>query len=141
MKVARTYLGVARGTLHKNPKVIEFYAEAGHPEIKDDHVSYCAAFVGAILKECNLPHTGTLLALDYAKYGQHLTKPAIGAIFTMHRPGFTGAGHTGFVADFDDTHISSLGGNQGSTHKVCIDRIARSAINSYSWPPGVPLPV
>jgi len=103
----------------------------------------CAAFVGAVLHECKLPHTGTLLALDYSnpKYVQLLHGPVIGAIFTMHRPGFPGAGHTGFVADFDDTHISSLGGNQSAIHKVCIDRIARSEINSYAWPLGVKLPV
>ena len=136
MNIAQSYLGVHEGDgLHSNPKVIRFFIEAGHTEVKNDHTTpWCAAFVGAVLKEAGLPNTGTLWALDYAKYGTKLDKPVIGAIGTKTR---LGGGHVFFIAGFDALFIYALGGNQGD--KVCIERIPRAQIHSYAWPPGVPV--
>ena len=137
--IARTYLGVHEGDgLHSNPKVLKFFLEAGHAEVHNDHTTpWCAAFVGAVLHEAGLPNTGTLWALDYAKYGQKipLDKPAIGAIATKTRHG---GGHVFFVVGFDKSRVWGLGGNQND--RVCVETFPRSVIHSLSWPPGVPLP-
>ena len=65
--------------------------------------------MGAVLKECGLPHTGSLLALSYVDYGQKLEEPMVGAIATKKREG---GGHVFFVSSFDKKFIYGLGGNQ-----------------------------
>jgi uncharacterized protein (TIGR02594 family) len=134
MAIAKSYIGLHEGTaLTANPKVMRFFVEAGHAEIKNDHLTpWCAAFVGAVLKEAGLPNTGTLWALDYAKYGQTLHAPVVGAIGTKTR---NGGGHVFFIAGFDANSVWALGGNQND--QVCIERIPRSALHSISWPSGV----
>lgn len=133
---ARSFIGLAEGPdAQDNPKVVAFYAKAGHPEVKHDAVPWCAAFVGGVLHDVGIKPTGTLWALDYAKWGQKLKDPAIGAIATKKR---NGGGHVFFVVGYDSTYVAALGGNQGD--KVCIERIPRALINSYSWPAGQALP-
>ena len=136
MSIAKGYIGTHEGNgLVNNPTVMRFFVEAGHAEIRNDHTTpWCAAFVGAVLHEAHLPTTGTLWALDYAKYGQKLSGPVVGAIGTKTR---NGGGHVFFVAGFDAQFVYALGGNQND--QVCIEKIARSVIHSYSWPPGVPI--
>lgn len=136
LAIARSYIGLHEGTaLHANPKVMKFFVEAGHAEVKNDHLTpWCAAFVGAVLKESGLPNTGTLWALDYARYGTKLDHPVIGAIGTKTR---NGGGHVFFVVGFDKSSVWALGGNQND--QVCIERIPRSVIHSYAWPPGIPV--
>jgi uncharacterized protein (TIGR02594 family) len=135
LDVATKYLGVAEGPgIADNPQVIKFFIDAGHAEVTHDATPWCAAFVGAVLKEAALPHTGTLWALDYAHYGQALSEPVIGAIGVKKR---NGGGHVFFVAGFDARFIYALGGNQND--RVCVSKIARSAVIAYRWPPGVPV--
>jgi uncharacterized protein (TIGR02594 family) len=134
--VARSYIGTHEGVGAKdNPKVVELYALAGHPEVKHDAVPWCAAFVGACLRKAGYPSSGTLWALDYAAYGDRLVSPVVGAIATKTRDG---GGHTFFVVDFDATTVWGLGGNQSDA--VSIVPFRRSIIHSLSWPHGVPLP-
>ena len=137
MKIAANYIGLHEGTsLKANPKVVKFFAESQHPDIKNDHTTpWCAAFVGAVLFEAGLPNTGSLLALSYAKYGQKLDKPVVGAIATKKRKG---GGHVFFVVSFDDKYVYGLGGNQND--QVSIARFDRKIINSYTWPIGVKIP-
>lgn len=133
---ARKYIGLHEGPgAADNPKVVRFYALAGHPEIKHDSVPWCAGFVGGVLAECGIKPTGTLWALDYARWGQKLKTPAVGAIATKKR---NGGGHVFFVVGFDKDFVSALGGNQGDA--VSIVKYPRSVIHSYSWPAGEPLP-
>lgn len=130
LTVARKYLGLAEGPdAADNPKVVAFYARAGHPEVKHDAVPWCAAFVGAVLAEAGLKGTGTLWALDYARWGKGLAAPAVGAVATKKR---NGGGHVFFVAGFTPTHVLALGGNQGD--RVSVTRIPRRLVNAYRWP-------
>lgn len=136
IEVARSYIGTHEGVGAKdNPKVVELYALAGHPEVEHDSVPWCAAFVGACLRKARLPSSGTLWALDYAKYGDKLSSPIVGAIATKKRDG---GGHVFFVVDFDGTHVWGLGGNQSDAVSIAV--YPRSVIHSYSWPHGVALP-
>ena len=141
LKQARKYIGLhERSGAEDNPEVVRFYALAGHPEVKHDSVPWCAAFVGAVLAECGIKGTGTLWALDYAKWGQKLVEPKIGAIATKRRHTASGAlaGHVFFVAGISKTHVTALGGNQADS--VCMEIIPKSEIRSYSWPPGEEFP-
>lgn len=134
--IARSYIGTHEAPGPRdNPKITELYALAGHPEVKHDAVPWCAAFVGACLRKAGLPSTGTLWALDYARYGEKLKTPIVGAIATKKRDG---GGHVFFIVDFDATRVWGLGGNQSDAVSIAV--YPRSAIHSYSWPRGVPLP-
>jgi len=137
MKIAHSYMGVHEGTdLKANPTVLKFFLESGHGEVKNDHrTPWCAAFVGAVLHEAGLPNSGTLWALDYAKYGQALKKPLVGAIGVKKR---TGGGHVFFIAGFDAKTVYALGGNQND--RVCIEGIPRAQIVAFRWPMGVAIP-
>ncbi|BGE85142.1 MULTISPECIES: TIGR02594 family protein [Methylosinus] len=130
--IARSYIGTHEGVGTKdNPAVLEMFSAAGHPEIKHDSVAWCAAFVGACLRKAGQTPSGTLWALDYAKWGQALLAPIVGAIATKKRDG---GGHVFFVVDFDGASVWGLGGNQSD--QVSIVRYPRSAIYSYAWPRG-----
>lgn len=134
--VARSYIGTHEGVgARDNPIVVDMFRRSGHPEIKHDSVAWCAAFVGACLVQAGQQGTGTLWALDYARWGQSLLSPIVGAVATKKR---TGGGHVFFVVDFDATTIWGLGGNQSD--QVSIVRFPRSAIHSYAWPRGVERP-
>ncbi|MBG0811960.1 TIGR02594 family protein [Methylosinus sp. H3A] len=123
LAIARSYIGTHEGVgARDNPVVLEMYRLAGHPEIRHDSVAWCTAFVGACLAEAGQDGTGTLWALDYAKWGQSLLSPIVGAIATKKR---TGGGHTFFVTDFDAKTVWGCGGNQGN--QVSIVPYARSA--------------
>ena len=48
-------LGVREGAGNANdPRVLAYYRDAGHPEIKADSVAWCAAFVGAMLERSGI---------------------------------------------------------------------------------------
>lgn len=138
MKSAYAHLGVHEGTdLKANPLVLRFFQEAGHGEVKNDHrTPWCAAFVGAMLAQCGIKPTGTLWALDYARWGQKLAGPLVGAVGYKRRQG--GGGHVFFIASFDARFVYALGGNQND--QVCISRIPRAQVAGYRWPPGVAIP-
>ena len=136
ISIARTYIGVKEGPgAADNPIVVAMYAKAGHPEVKHDAVPWCAAFVGAILRAANIKSTDTLWALDYAKWGQALKGPVVGAVATKKRDG---GGHVAFVVGYDANAVYLLGGNQGDA--VCIAKYPRAVINSYRWPSEAPIP-
>ena len=137
IQIARSYIGLKEGPGEAdNPTVVAMYAKAGHPEVKHDAVPWCAAFVGAVLRTAGLASTGSLWALDYAKWGIKLSHPVVGAVATKKRDG---GGHVFFVVGYDAGHVYGLGGNQGD--KVSIVSFPRSIINSYAWPTEIPVPV
>jgi|CXWL01.1.fsa_nt_gi uncharacterized protein (TIGR02594 family) len=113
-------LGLKEGAGKLNNKdVLDLYADAGHPEVKNDEVPWCAAFVGACLARANKPSTGTLLARDYLNYGKRLgKKPEMFAIGVMSRGNSSWEGHVGYVVKFDAERVWLLGGNQNNSVSV-----------------------
>jgi hypothetical protein len=49
------------GSKHE-PNVREFFAEAGHPEIHNDEIPWCAAFANGMLRRAGYAGTGSLAA-------------------------------------------------------------------------------
>lgn len=103
-----------------NPQVVAYYAASGHPEIKEDEVPWCAAFVGAVLAQCGLPNTGSLLARSYLDYGEKvLSKDVVrGDIVVLKRGNSSWQGHVGFVSRIANGKVYVLGGNQGNQVNV-----------------------
>ena len=102
-----------------NPVVLEYYSDAGHPQVKQDSVPWCAAFVGAILARMDLPATNSLLARSYLDWGTEvrLTDAVEGDVVVVKRGNSTWQGHVGFYAGATKQSVKILGGNQGDLFK------------------------
>jgi uncharacterized protein (TIGR02594 family) len=117
-----------------NPRVVEMYDLAGHPEIKDDAVAWCAAAMGAWLVKANLKGTGSLAARSYLNYGRKLPTERIprGAILIFRRGTSSWQGHVCIcLADYGETLVV-IGGNQSDA--VTIARYPKAALLGARWP-------
>lgn len=120
-----------------NPKVLDYYKDAGHPEVKDDAVAWCSAFCGAIMKRAGLETTGSLAAISWEKYGVPLRQPALGCIGVKRRAGTEGwQRHVGFVVAANPNYVWMLGGNQSDS--VSIAAFPRWQFTAFRWPSAVP---
>lgn len=140
LKAAFSKLGLSEIAGRLNEKqVLAMYAASGHPEIEEDEVPWCAAFVGWCLVQGNLPNTRSLLAISYAKYGTGLPKNKPiprGAIAVWKR---TGGNHVNFVLADDGTNVICIGGNQenGKGGGVTISTRSKAAALAYRMPVNV----
>lgn len=104
-----------------NPAVEVFFARAGHPGLTDD-VPWCAAFVGAVLAECGVTGTGSLMARSYARWGVEVARsdamPGDVVVFPRGQPP---SGHVGFFVRYEGDRVIIRGGNQG-------DRVSDAAM-------------
>ncbi|MEZ5776014.1 MAG: hypothetical protein R3D33_15310 [Hyphomicrobiaceae bacterium] len=79
LTLARGEIGVAeKPGAADDPRILAYYRDAGHPEIRHDEVAWCAAFVGACLKRSGIAPTGSLMARSYLRWGQPLARPRPG---------------------------------------------------------------
>lgn len=139
LQLAYKELGVKEGVgKANNPTVVQYFAEAQHPEIKADEVPWCAAFVGAMLKRAGIKSSESLAARSYEKWGQPLNKPILGCIAVKKRPGSSWSGHVGFVVGLTKDSVILLGGNQGD--KVSVASFKRKEFTAYRWPANIEVP-
>lgn len=121
-EAASKYFGLKEepGVKH-NPKVVEMFARVGHPEIKDDETSWCAAFVGSVLLDAGLKGTGALNARSYLKWGKakELKDAEKGDIVVFWRNSPTSwEGHVSFFHEQKDGLVYVLGGNQKNSVNI-----------------------
>lgn len=99
-----------------NPKVVQYFADAGHPEIQTDSTPWCAAFVGSVLAKCGIQGTGSLAARSYVSWGDDvgsIDNAQVGDVVVFWRGSRDGwQGHVGFYAGKTGDKIRVLGGNQ-----------------------------
>ncbi len=119
-----------------NPRVLAYYRDAGHPEVRSDAVAWCAAFLGACLQRAGTTPTGSLLARSYLDWGHPLETPALGCIVVLSRGSDPGQGHVGFLIGMTATHLYLLGGNQSDA--VRVDAFDRDRLLSLRWPAARP---
>ena len=132
LTLARAELGTKEGAGSANsPRVISYYADAGHPEVDHDDVAWCAAFVGAMLKRAGLPTSGSLAARSYLQWGKGISRPYPGCIAVFKR-GKSWQGHVAFYLSQGEAGIQVLGGNQGDS--VSVTRMKASDLLGYREP-------
>lgn len=133
MELARAELGVSEvsGSGH-NKRIVDYFADAGHPEVKNDETAWCAGFCGAILKRAGMPNSGSLAARSYLKYGTPVETPQVGDIVVFSRGNSTWEGHVGFYVGETDTSVKVLGGNQ--SNKVSIASYSKTRLLGYRRP-------
>lgn len=115
-----------------NPRVVNYFAAAGHEEVVQDSTAWCAAFVGAMLRKSNMPSTGSLAARSYLKYGTPVDTPEPGDIVVFSRGNSTWEGHVGFYVGETATTVKVLGGNQDN--KVSIANYSKTRLLGYRRP-------
>lgn len=105
-------------------------------EYTHDSIPWCALFANEVLHQVGLKGTGTLWALDFAKWGVNLAGPAVGAFAPMQR---SGGGHIPIVVGRDQNgNLMCVGGNQSDA--VNIKPFDPARVVAWRWPNGVPLP-
>jgi len=122
-----------------NPKVVGWFAQVGHSWVNDDETPWCAAFIGAMLDDAGLPHTGKLNARSYLDWGVDVdirdALPGDVVVFWRGSP----KAATGHVADYEyhtPTLIGCLGGNQRNAVRVAeYDREQLLSIRRFPAPP------
>lgn len=133
METAWSHIGLHETAGSKaTAEIVGMYAKAGHPEVTSDEVPWCAAFVGACLKDAGLPNTGSLLARSYLDYGTKIEDPRVGCIAVFRR-GAPPSGHVAFVTGWGAGHVRVIGGNQGDA--VSEANYRESDVLGYRWPP------
>jgi uncharacterized protein (TIGR02594 family) len=120
--VAKAHIGLKEvtGAVH-NPKIAEFFAKAGHPQVKSDEISWCAAFVGACLVDAGMKGTGKLTARSYLDWGDpvELEDAQPGDIVVLWRGSPSSwQGHVGFFHSATPSSVKLIGGNQADAVNV-----------------------
>lgn len=115
-----------------NPRILQFFRDAGHPNVSSDEVAWCAAFVGACLERAGLRSTRSLLARSYLNWGMPLKSAKLGAIAVLSRGSDPGQGHVGFVLGAAGDRLFLLGGNQKDAVTVQSFPVAR--LLGLRWP-------
>ena len=102
-----------------NPLVLAMFAEAGHSDIKQDAVPWCAAFVGSVLLRAGTKGTGSLLARSYLDWGQKipLSEAKEGDVVILSGKA-SWQGHVGFFKGQGAQKLNLLGGNQNDQVNV-----------------------
>ena len=126
-ELAKAEIGTLEWAQGSNPKVLAYYRDAGHPEVKDDAVAWCAAFVGAMIKRAGGNPSGSLAARSYLKWGEPVAlldaKP--GDIVIFRRGNSTWQGHVGFFVSHSGGMIQVLGGNQRDAVNIAGQPVAK----------------
>lgn len=131
LDVARAEMGVMeRPGPANNPRIVEYFAAAGHREVKNDATAWCAAFANFCLEEAGVRGTMSLAARSFQRWGKK-TKPVPGAIVVLPR-GSGWQGHVEIVDKVEGEFFWAIGGNVGNSvrrsHRRVVDAI------DFRWP-------
>ena len=115
-----------------NTRVVRYYADVGHPQVDNDEVAWCAAFLGSCLERAGIGSTRSLLARSYLSWGEPAGEPHYGAIAVLSRTSDPALGHVGFLVGETAADIILLGGNQSDS--VSVQAFPRSRLLGLRWP-------
>lgn len=140
-EIAKSHIGTWEWKQGHNPKILKWFADVGHEWVKNDETAWCAAFVGAVLKEAQMPHTGALNARSYTDWGDPVEpkdmKQGDVAVFWRGSP-TSWKGHVGFVDHVDSANVYVLGGNQ--SNQVNVKPYPLTRLLAVRRMPGMQLP-
>jgi uncharacterized protein (TIGR02594 family) len=119
------------GAAH-NTRILALYRNAGHAEVGNDEVAWCAAFVGAPLERAEIASTRSPLARSYLKWGEELEAGRLGAVAVLERGSDPAQGHVGFLIGETGDEIILLGGNQSDA--VTVAAFPKGRLIGLRWP-------
>ncbi len=119
MEVTQAHLGIAEfpGAKH-NPRILEFWQQAGMPQVVDDETAWCAGYVGGVLGGLGIPGSGRPNARSYLSWGSQVRPDDVlpGDVVVFWRGSKTSwKGHVAFFVNWttDGKGVLVRGGNQG----------------------------
>jgi uncharacterized protein (TIGR02594 family) len=93
---------------------------------------WCARFMNMVLQQSGYRGTGSDMASSFARYGQRVSGPQVGAIAVMGR---RGGGHVGIITGIDaEGNPIMISGNNGN--RVREAPVSRGRIYAYVMPTG-----
>ena len=93
---------------------------------------WCARFMNMVLQHTGYRGTGSDMASSFARYGQRVSGPQVGAIAVMGR---RGGGHVGIITGIDAAgNPIMISGNNGN--RVREAPVSRGRIYAYVMPTG-----
>lgn len=113
-ELAKAEIGTFEWAEGSNPKVLAYYKDAGFPDVKNDEVAWCAAFVGAMLARSGVKPSGSLLARSYLSWGIPVQAKDVvpgGTYIGVIPRGADWQGHTFFIEKIVAGKVYALGGN------------------------------
>jgi len=116
LDVARDELGVSEisGKVAR-PRILEYFAAAGHAEVKSDETAWCSAFVNFCMEQSGIKGTMSLAARSWLRWGRPVSKPVVGAIGIWPRGTHAWQGHVAIVEEvLPGNKVRCIGGNQGN---------------------------
>lgn len=117
-EIALSQYGIKERQGGENNEILKYFREIGFPEIKEDEVPWCSAFMNWCMMKAGLPITKNLAARSWLGWGTKVMVPEIGDIAVFRR-GTTGwQGHVGFYIKNDGAYVWVLGGNQSDEVKI-----------------------
>jgi uncharacterized protein (TIGR02594 family) len=119
----------------QNARILALYRDAGHGEITNDEVAWCAAFIGASLERAGVAGTGSLLARSYLKWGEAQDAGRLGAVAVLERGSDPSQGHVGFLVGETGDSLILLGGNQSDA--VTVAAFSKGRLLGLRWPAAV----
>jgi uncharacterized protein (TIGR02594 family) len=134
LRLARADLGIKEivGKQH-NPAVLNYFRDAGFPEIDDDETAWCAGFANAMLQRCGYSGSKSLAARSFLTWGKELSKPYPGCVVIFWRVSpRSWQGHVAFYLSETATHIKVIGGNQSNS--VSVEEYPKSQLLGYREP-------
>jgi uncharacterized protein (TIGR02594 family) len=139
LQLARSDLGVSEVVGPKASLVIKgYFRDAGHPEIEDDAVAWCAAASCSWLKRAGFPippRATSLMAMSFENYGTPLDTFKPGAICVFYRGAKrekTWQRHVAIGVRETKTHIVCIGGNQSDS--VSEQKFPKKDLVAMRWP-------
>lgn len=100
--IARNELGVSEvaGKVAR-PRILEYFAAAGHAEVKSDETAWCSAFVNFCMEQAGIKGTMSLAARSWLRWGKEV-KAQPGAVGVWPRGKSAWQGHR---LDGDRRHV------------------------------------
>ncbi len=132
LRTVFSFQNVTQSLTGTNPVILKFFHETGFRSIKNDEVSWCAAFVNYCLEKQGYAHPKSLLARSWLKMGTPVNDPKPGDLVVFWRVKQTGwQGHVGFFIKEDKKNglIYVFGGNQDDA--VCLKPFSKTQILGY----------
>ncbi len=135
MALARRDLGQAEQSGDAdNARILRYFRDVGHGEVRHDEVAWCAAFAGSCLERAGVRSTRSLMARSYLGWGEALAEPRPGCIVVFKRGLDPRLGHVGFYVGASSAGLLVLSGNQANS--VRIASYPRSRLLGFRWPAG-----
>lgn len=133
LDVARDELGVSEvaGKVAR-PRILEYFAAAGHSEVKSDETAWCSAFVNFCMEESGIRGTMSLAARSWLRWGK-ACDPQPGAIGVWPRGKSEWQGHVAIVEEVKGDRVKCIGGNQGNAVTEKWFNIETAL--GFRWPP------